>query len=282
LFHIQQNTESKIFSRGGKGMKWETLRINTDHELDHVYILALNRPDTMNALNTKMGMELIECFKYLETKKELRVLILTGTGEKSFCVGGDLKERKGMTPEAWKHQHDIFEHAYESIRKFPFPVIAAVNGFALGGGLEMALSCDLCYVAEHARMGLPEVKIGIIPGAGGTQLLPRTIPVKLAKEFLYSGKHMTAGEAREYGLANGIFSSEDLLSGTLEKAKEIAKNAPLSLRALKQSVDRGLQTDIDTALEIELEEYYKCANSQDREEGVLAFNEKRKPIWQGV
>jgi enoyl-CoA hydratase len=273
---------SKDFSRGGKQMKWETLRLNTDHELDHVYILALNRPDAMNALNTKMGMELIECFKYLETKKELRVLILTGTGEKSFCVGGDLKERNGMTQKEWKLQHDIFEQAYESLRTFPFPVIAAVNGYALGGGMEMALSCDLCYVAGHAKMGLPEAKIGIIPGVGGTQLLPRTIPIKLAKEFLYSGKQITAEEACQVGLANGKFSSEDLFSGTLEKAREIAKNAPLSLKALKQSVDRGLQTDIDTALAIELEEYYKCAYSQDREEGVLAFNEKRKPIWQGV
>jgi len=263
-------------------VKWETLSLDTNHEMDNVYILSLNRPDALNALNTKMGVELIECFKYLETQKELRVLIFTGSGEKSFCVGGDLKERKGMTQEAWKHQHDIFEDAYESIRTFPFPVIAAVNGFAMGGGMEMALSCDLCYVAEHAKMGLPEVKLGIIPGAGGTQLLPRTIPIKLAKELLYSGRSMTATEARETGLANGIFSSEELLSGTLEKAKEIAKNAPLSLKALKQSIDRGIQTNINAALSIELEEYYKCANSQDREEGVLAFNEKRKPVWQGV
>ncbi|GGA19698.1 enoyl-CoA hydratase/isomerase family protein [Psychrobacillus lasiicapitis] len=261
---------------------WDTIKLIDDHKNDNIYVLQLNRPEAMNALNTQMGKELIECFQYLETLKDLRVLILTGSGEKSFCVGGDLKERKGMSQKDWKLQHDIFEEAYEAIRNFSFPTVAAVNGFALGGGLEMALSCDLCYVAEHARIGLPEVKIGIIPGAGGTQLLPRAIPIKVAKEFLYSGKHMTSTESREFGLANGVFPGASLLEGTLEAVKGIAKNAPLSLKALKQSIDKGIQTDIEKALSIELEEYYKCANSQDREEGILAFNEKRDPVWQGV
>lgn len=261
---------------------WNTIKLLDQHKTENVYILQLNRPDSMNALNTQMGTELIECLQYLETQKDLRALILTGAGEKSFCVGGDLKERKGMSQEDWKLQHDIFEEAYDAIRNFPFPTVAAVNGFALGGGLEMVLSCDLCYVAEHAKMGLPEVKIGIIPGAGGTQLLPRTIPIKIAKEFLFSGKQMTAVESRELGLSNGVFPSDRLLEETLKAAKLIAKNAPLSLKALKQSIDKGIQTDIDNALTIELEEYYKCANSQDREEGILAFNEKREPVWQGV
>ncbi|MEI4768765.1 enoyl-CoA hydratase-related protein [Psychrobacillus sp. FJAT-51614] len=261
---------------------WETITLTDEHKKENVYVLQLNRPDSMNALNTQMGTELIECLKYLETLKDVRVLILTGSGEKSFCVGGDLKERKGMSQKDWKLQHDIFEEAYEAIRNFSFPTVAAVNGFALGGGLEMALSCDLCYVAEHAKMGLPEVKIGIIPGAGGTQLLPRTIPVKVAKEFLYSGRQMTAAESRELGLANGVFPSDRLLEETLKVAKGIAKNAPLSLKALKQSIDKGIQTDLEKALSIELEQYYKCANSQDREEGIQAFNEKREPVWQGV
>lgn len=262
--------------------KWETITVDVDSEMENVYILRLNRPNSMNALNTKMGVELIECFNYLKTLDDLRVLIFTGTGEKSFCVGGDLKERKTLTKEEWKKQHDIFEDAYEQIRNFPFPVIAAVNGYALGGGLEMILSCDLNYLADHVKIGLPESKIGIIPGAGGTQLLPRAIPVALAKEFLYTGKQMIPSQAREFGLTNGVISGENLFEETLKVAREIAQNAPLSLKSIKQSIDRGLQTDINTALSIELDQYYKCANSTDREEGVAAFNEKRKPDWKGI
>lgn len=261
---------------------WETIKVDDSYAEENVYILKLNRPDAMNALNTKMAVELIDCLGILKRLPKLRVLILTGSGSKSFCVGGDLKERKGMTQEEWKDQHDIFEEAYEQIRNFPFPVIAAVNGFALGGGLEMVLSCDLNYVAEHAKLGLPEVKIGIIPGAGGTQLLPRAIPVAIAKEYLFSGRQIPAEKAVATGLSNGLHRAERLMEETMQVAQEIARNAPLSLKSIKQSVDRGLQADLHSALEIELDQYYKCANSRDRQEGVDAFNEKRKPAWTGA
>lgn len=261
--------------------KWETILLNKDYISENVYVIELNRPSSMNSLNTAMGIELIECLKLLKNKEDLRVLVLTATGEKSFCVGADLKERKDMTNDQWKLQHDIFENAYKLLRDFPFPVIASVNGFALGGGMEMILSCDLRYSAEHVKMGLPEVKLGIIPGVGGTQLLPRAIPVGLAKEFLFRGNQIDSQKALETGILNGVFTKEELLPKTIEIAKEIAKNAPLSLKALKKSVNTGLQTDIDTALTIELEQYYKCAKSEDRIEGILSFNEKRKPNWQG-
>ncbi|WP_298823755.1 enoyl-CoA hydratase/isomerase family protein [uncultured Planococcus sp.] len=260
---------------------WETLNLNEENRAENVFVIELNRPDAMNSLNTKMGIELIECLKSLEQEKELRVLVLTAKGEKSFCAGADLKERKGMTNEQWKQQHDIFEDAYELLRNFKFPVIAAVNGFALGGGMEMLLSCDLRYAAAHAKMGLPEVKLGIIPGVGGTQLLPRAIPVGLAKEMLFRGNQVDAAKALDVGILNGVFSKEELMPKTLEVAKEIAENAPLSLQSIKKSISTGLHTDINTALSIELDQYYKCANSADRLEGVLAFNEKRKPEWQG-
>jgi len=261
--------------------KWQTIQLNEEHSSENVYMIELNRPEAMNSLNTLMGIELVECLKFLHTKEDLRVLVLTGSGEKSFCVGADLKERKGMTNIQWKQQHDIFEDAYQLLREFPFPVIAAVNGFALGGGMEMLLSCDLRYVADHVKMGLPEVKLGIIPGVGGTQLLPRAIPIGLAKEFLFRGNHIDAQKAVESGIVNGKFAKEELLPNTMDIAKEIAKNAPLSLKAIKKSINTGLQTDINTALTIELDQYYKCANSEDRLEGILAFNEKRKPDWQG-
>ncbi|MTD30589.1 enoyl-CoA hydratase/isomerase family protein [Planomicrobium sp. YIM 101495] len=262
--------------------QWETLKLDESYAHENVYILKLNRPEAMNALNTKMGEELIECLGKLKKMPDLRVLILTGTGSKSFCVGGDLKERKGMTKEKWKLQHDIFEDAYKEIREFPFPVIALVNGYALGGGMEMVLSCDMNYLANHVKLGLPEVKIGIIPGAGGTQLLPRKIPQAIAKEYLFSGKQIEAEKAVSLGLSNGIYPVEQLLEEGINRAKEIAKNAPLSLQAIKQSVDRGLQTDLYSALAIELDQYYKCANSADRQEGVDAFNEKRQPAWSGI
>ncbi|MCG7344080.1 enoyl-CoA hydratase-related protein [Sporosarcina sp. ACRSL] len=262
--------------------KWETISLNETHAEDHVYILELNRPEAMNALNTLMAIELKECLTMLKDKKDLRVLVLTGAGQKSFCAGADLRERKTMDNEQWKKQHDIFEDTYDTLRNFPFPVIAAINGFALGGGMEMALSCDLRYMAEHAKMGLPEVTLGIIPGVGGTQLLPRAVPVALAKEFLFKGSHIPAKRAAEMGLVNDVFSSETLLEETMKAAREIARNAPLSLQAIKKAIDRGLQTDLHTALSIELDQYYKCANSEDRKEGVLAFNEKRKPNWRGI
>ncbi|TWT27464.1 enoyl-CoA hydratase/isomerase family protein [Planomicrobium sp. CPCC 101110] len=261
--------------------KWQTIALKEDYISENVYVLELNRPEAMNSLNTLMGTELIDCLKFLRSNEEGRVLVLTGSGEKSFCAGADLKERKGMTNEQWKQQHDIFEEAYEQLRNFPFPVIAAVNGFALGGGMEIVLSCDLRYAADHAKMGLPEVRLGIIPGVGGTQLLPRAIPVGLAKEMLFRGNQVNAQKALDSGVLNGLFSKEELFPQVLEIAKEIARNAPLSLKSIKKSIHMGLQTDLNTAMAIELDQYYKCANSEDRKEGILSFNEKRKPQWQG-
>ncbi|WP_085993086.1 enoyl-CoA hydratase/isomerase family protein [Oceanobacillus senegalensis] len=259
--------------------QYETLLIKKDEETKGVYTITLNRPNSMNAMNTQMGLDLLNSLQELKEDEDIRVLIITANGEKSFCVGADLKERNGMTNKQWKKQHDIFENAFKEIRDFPYPVIAAINGYALGGGLEMALSCDLRYSASHARLGLPEAKIGIIPGVGGTQNLPRVIPVGIAKEYLFRGSQMDSKRAKELGLLNDVFSIEKLEENTLQVAREIAKNAPLSLKTLKESVNNGLQTDLHTALTIELNNYYKTANSEDRQEGILAFNEKRQPNW---
>ncbi|TKC19454.1 enoyl-CoA hydratase-related protein [Robertmurraya kyonggiensis] len=262
-------------------IKWETLSLFRDEESSGIYLLTLSRPEALNALNTQMALDLISCLSYLKEQKDIRTVILTGAGEKSFCVGADLKERNGMTNKEWQKQHDIFEEAFADLRNFPFPVIAAINGYALGGGVEMMLSCDLRVFSEHAKFGLPEVTIGIIPGVGGTQLLPRTIPVGIAKEILFSGKHISAARAMEVGLANEVVPIQSLSETALELARGIAKNAPLSLKSIKKAVNNGLQTDLNTALSIELDQYYKCANSEDRLEGIRSFNEKRKPVWQG-
>lgn len=260
---------------------WETITLDQDNVTKGVFVLTLNRPRALNALNTQMAIDLIDCMEQLKEKEDVRVLVLTASGEKGFCVGADLKERDGMTNSQWKHQHDIFESAYKVIREFPYPVIVAINGFALGGGMELTLSCDLRIAADHAKMGLPEVTLGIIPGVGGTQLLPRTIPVGFAKELLFRGNHITANEAKELGLVNEVAPISELLDKTLEIARDIGKNSPIALKSIKQSINNGLQTDINTALTIELDQYYKCANSEDRLEGIKAFNEKRQPVWQG-
>lgn len=258
---------------------YETIEIEQSKMNDAIYILTLNRPDRLNAINSKMAYELIDAFTMLKRNDSIRTLIITGHGEKSFCSGADLKERKGMSNEAWKEQHDLFEEAANHIQSFPFPTIAAINGYALAGGLELALRCDIRIAAEHAVVGLTEATIGIIPGLGGTQLLPRLLPIGIAKEMLFSGRKVPATELASYGLFNQIVPYEQLMIESINLAMKIAANAPLSLQSLKKSVDQGLHLDIHSAYEVELEHYYVCANSEDRQEGILSFNEKRKPNW---
>lgn len=262
-------------------VSWETLIVEQDEQDQGIYILTLNRPQSLNALNTQMGLDLIACLKELQEKADMRVLVFTATGERAFCAGADLKERHDMSNEDWKRQHDIFEEAIRHLRDFDYPVIAAVNGYALAGGLELALTCDIRIAAEHAKLGLTEATVGLIPGLGGTQLLPRLIPVGLAKEMLFSGEHITADRAKEIGLVNDVVPMDELRETVLNVARRIAKNAPLSLKAIKKAVNQGLQADLHTGLNIELAHYYTCANSLDRLEGIKAFNEKRRPSWQG-
>ena len=260
---------------------YETIKIERDVQHKGVAILTLNRPESMNAMNTKMALELIEALYELKYDDSIRVLVITGSGSKSFCVGADLKERNGMSQKDWKKQHDHFEEVTESIREFPYPVICAINGYALGGGMEIALSCDVRTASERVGMGLPEATLGLIPGIGGTQLLSRLVPIGIAKEMLFTGKRITAEEGKQWGLVNHVFTQETLLEETIQVAVAIAKNAPLSLKALKKAVNKGTETDLATGLVLELEAYYKCANSEDRLEGIYAFNEKRTPEWKG-
>ncbi|TWI58108.1 enoyl-CoA hydratase-related protein [Halalkalibacter nanhaiisediminis] len=259
----------------------ETVHVSKHDHLDGIYTLTFNRPNAMNALSTQMALDIISSLEELRKKDDLRVLVITGSGEKSFCVGADLKERKGMDQKEWHEQHRIFEQTAEKIRTFDYPIIAALNGYALGGGLELALSADIRMAAEHTEVGFPEAKIGIIPGIGGTQLIPRAISVGIAKEILFRGNRVNAEIAKQLGLVNHIFPSSNLLESTYEIASEIARNAPISLKMIKKAVDTGLQVDINTALSIELQCYYKCADSEDRIEGIESFNEKRLPQWKG-
>ena len=259
---------------------WQTLDVTTPAA--HVLLVTLNRPAVANALNTQMGTDLRDLWVGLTRDAgDTRVVVLTGSGAKAFCAGGDLKERNGMTVETWQRQHEIFEEAYWTLMELPVPVVAAVNGHAYAGGLEMALACDFAYAVPGARFALTEVTIGIMPGAGGTQNLPRAVGERRAKEIILTGRPFTAAEALEWGVLNRVVEADQLLAAALDTAKTIAANAPLSVRQAKKSVHLGLQTDLRTGLRIEVEAYNRLIGTEDRLEGIAAFNEKRKPQFRG-
>jgi enoyl-CoA hydratase len=242
--------------------------------------ITFNRPEAANALNTAMGEELLEVWTDLAGRADLRCVVLAAAG-RHFCAGADLKERDGMTDETWALQHKVFEAMVRAQLSVPVPVIAAVNGAAMGGGCEMTLACDFAYASETARFGLPEVGLGIMPGLGGTQLLRRCAGERRAVELLTTGRHFTAAQALEYGVVNGVTAPEALTETVLAVAGEIASKAPLSVRALKHVVREGATLDLAAAMEMELSAYNRLFKTADRREGVASFNEKRAPRFKG-
>lgn len=242
---------------------------------DQIIVLRLARPESANALNTLMAQELLH-FLNIIPQSPCRVLILTGSG-KHFCAGADLKDRKGMDESAWHIQHDAFERAHRALLACPIPVIAAVNGAAMGGGLELALACDFIYAADNARFALTETTLGIMPGLGGTQLLPRKIGTARASELMYLGRPFSAAEAHTLGVANRLFPETALLESAIATAKTIAANAPLAVQAVKQAMLEGSDLPLPLALECELRHYSRLLTTADRKEGINAFNENRKP-----
>jgi enoyl-CoA hydratase len=245
-----------------------------------VAVVAFNRPEVANALSTQMGMELLEAWTALAARADVRCVILTGEG-KHFQAGADLKERNGMTDAAWAEQHKVFEAMARAQLAVPVPVIAAVNGAAMGGGCEMTLLSDFAYAAEGARFGLPEVTLGIMPGLGGTQLLTRSVGERRAVEILVSGRPLTAPEALEAGIVNRVVPGDDLMAVVLETARRIAANAPLSVKALKHVVHEGHSLDLAAAMALELSHYNRLFKTADRREGVASFNDKRTPDFKG-
>lgn len=250
---------------------------------DHVLLIRLNRPQAANAMNTRMGEELMDLFEGFQLDTGgLRALVLTGAGEKAFCAGGDLKERNGMTDAQWLRQHAMFERMLRAIVACPLPLIGAINGAAYGGGCEITAALDFAYAAEHARFALTEVTLGIMPGAGGTQNLPRAAGERRAKEIILTGLPFTAHEAEKWGLINRVLPHGELLDATLATARRIAGNAPISVRQAKQAIHRGMQMSLADGLAYEIECYNRMVSTEDRHEGVRAFNEKRKPVFRGV
>jgi enoyl-CoA hydratase/carnithine racemase len=246
-----------------------------------VVTVELNRPEALNAMNTAMGEDLLRCFEAFQWDRAVRAVVFTGAGDKAFCVGGDLKEREGMTDEAWRAQHLVFEQGAARVLHCPVPVIAAVEGFALGGGCELAVLSDMIVAGEGAVFGVPEVTRGIFPGIGGTQLLPRIVGAPMAKEMIFTGRRVDAREARAIGLVNHLVPRGQARAKALEIATTIAENGPIAVRQAKKAINWGSETDLETGMALAIEAYNVTVTSEDRLEGVRAFNEKRKPRFQG-
>jgi len=258
-------------------MKYETLALE---ESDQILVVKLNRPQVLNALNTQMGKDQIDLWTRLAAEPgKVRCVVLTGAGDKAFCAGADLKERDGMSEAVWRAQHEIFERAFMALVELPVPVIAAVNGHAYGGGLEMALCCDFIYAARTAKMALPEVTRGLMPGGGGTQNLPRAAGERRAKELIMTGQAFDAEQGYAWGVVNKV--CDNALEEAVQTAKTISANAPIAVRQAKKSMHYGLPMDFLTGYRLEIEAYNQLVGTDDRKEGVRAFNEKRKPKFEG-
>jgi enoyl-CoA hydratase/carnithine racemase len=277
---VGSNAKGKFMNNSQSTSTYETLII--EQQGDHVVQITLNRPQAANAFNTLMAEQLMRVFEDISLDRgDVRCIVLTGAGEKAFCAGGDLKERNGMSDETWGRQHLVYERMVRAIKDCPIPIIGAVNGAAYGGGCEISCLVDFLYVADHARFALPETSLGIIPGAGGTQTLARAVGERRAKEIMLTASPFSAQQALDWGLANAIFPGESLLEAALETASKIAGNAPVAVRQVKQAIHRGLQMSLSDGLAFEIAAYNRTVPTQDRREGVLAFNEKRKPDFKG-
>ena len=261
-------------------LRFTTLSIAQPKE--HVTLVTLNRPAVANAMNTQLGTEIMMLFEALNLDDgATRCVVVTGTGDRAFCAGADLKDRKDMTDEAWVRQHLIYERMVRAILACPIPIIAAVNGAAYGGGCELALACDFIYASEHAKFALTEVTLGIMPGAGGTQNLPRAIGERRAKEVILTGKPFTAAEGHQWGLVNRVLPSAEVVPVAVETADVIARNAPISVHQAKQAISRGLNMSLWDGLALEVEAYHRTIPTEDRREGIKSFNEKRSPSFKG-
>ncbi|SFL86477.1 short chain enoyl-CoA hydratase [Streptomyces pini] len=247
----------------------------------HVAELVLDRPKAMNAVSTEMARNIGDACAALAADRRVRAVVLSSTHERAFCVGADLKERNSFSDADLSRQRPYARAAYTGVLELPMPTIAAVHGFALGGGFELALSCDLIVADPTAVVGLPEVSVGVIPGGGGTQLLPRRVGAARAAELVFTARRVEAGEAREMGLVDHLAARGEDRAEALELARRIAANSPVGLRAAKRALRTGWGMNLRAGLEVEDAAWRSVAFSGDRAEGVAAFNEKRAPRWPG-
>ena len=250
-------------------------------EKDGVLWLTLSRPQVMNSFNFDLLRALKAQIDGIRFRPGIRVVIITGAGEKAFCAGADLKERATLPPLQVKEFIFTIRDLFSSIENLNKPVIAAVNGVALGGGTELALACDIRIASATASMGLTETRLAIIPGAGGTQRLPRLIGRGKAKELIFTGRRVPAEEALAIGLVNQVCAPDQLRKTCDAMAAEICETGPIAIEQAKYSINHGLETDLHTGLAIESNAYWVTIPTQDRLEGLAAFREKRKPVYKG-
>lgn len=246
-----------------------------------VAVVTINRPEALNALNALVIGELEQVIGEVELDSSLGALIITGEG-RSFVAGADIGEQRPLDVSGGRRWSQRGSALLRRIEKLEIPTIAAVNGFALGGGCELAMACDIILASEKAKFGQPEVSLGITPGFSGTQRLPRRIGVAKAKELIFSGRMIRADEAKEIGLVNAVYEPEHLMNGAMEMAKSFLKNAPIAVRYAKACIDRGMQMDIDDGIALENELFAMCYATADQKEGMGAFLEKRDAVFQNM
>ncbi|HUG49302.1 MAG TPA: enoyl-CoA hydratase-related protein [Candidatus Limnocylindria bacterium] len=244
-----------------------------------VALLTLDRPEVLNALDYRTLQELVEALERLDTDEAVRCVVITGAGEKAFAAGADIKEMADATPVSLGKVNSFAR--WERIRRIRLPLIAAVRGYALGGGCELAMACDMVVAADDAVFGQPEIKIGIMPGAGGTQRLTRALGKARAMELILTGANLPAREAYQRGLVSRLAAREETLGAALDLAREVAAMPPLAVRAAKEAVNRAFELSLEAGLEFERRNFFLLFASDDQKEGMAAFVEKRKPGWNG-
>ena len=248
---------------------------------DGIATITFNRPKALNALNSALLGEFSEALDEIAADENIRILVLTGSGDKSFVAGADITQLATFNSLKAKNFAHKGHAIIAKLQQLPIAVIAAVNGFALGGGTEIAIACDFIYASDNAKFGQPEINLGLIPGFGGTQRLPRLIGANLTKELVFTGRMISAAEAEKIGLANKVVPQDQLVEEVMNIAREIAAKGKASLRAAKQAINNGLNTDLATGIHIEVDAFGLCYGSSDSKEGTSAFLEKRKPEFKG-
>ena len=251
----------------------------TGTAVDGVALVTLDRPEVLNALDYQTLSELGDALESLDRDEEIRCVVITGAGDRAFAAGADIKEMADATPVTLTKANNFAR--WERLRRIRLPLIAAVRGFALGGGNELAMVCDMVVAGDDAQFGQPEIKIGIMPGAGGTQRLPRAIGKAKAMEMILTGRNLSAAEALERGLVSRVVAREETLAEALRLASEVASMPPLAVRAAKEAVNRANELPLEAGLEFERRNFFMLFASEDQKEGMRAFIEKRKPTWKG-
>jgi enoyl-CoA hydratase/carnithine racemase len=255
-----------------------TVLLERDGHLAH---LVLNRPEVLNAINNELASDMSDACDALAQDSDVWLVILRGAGDRAFSAGADLKARHGMSPEQWSAQRELFRSMFAKMRAIAQPMIAAVHGYALGGGTELAMLADFIVASDDAVFGLTEASLGIIPGGGGTQNLPRLIGRNRAKELIFAARRIPASEALRLGLVNHVVPRADLLPKALAIADEILRNSPFAVRQAKWAIDQGADLPLVDGFGKEHEAYLRAIASEDRREGIAAFNQKRKPNFTG-